>query len=388
MLSSKCTSCTRYSTGWLRQCERRGPLQEYGAGAAANLSHHVAWTSTKPLWAWHPDRAKKRVVRRQPESAPGDVSSPVHVVQPLAVQAHTLITSLTSQAGAGPDVRETFCMCQLSQLLSALFPELCRLWAHRADRLASHAGMAAGQQPPQSEQPHMPALHEDEEMAEAAAAAGAGPDQAVTADQQQTVPLQHEEEDDMEIDIMGVEEGGGAAQSVPAAGPRSPQHSPTAAGVATQLDVYDFGNEALGKGLSALPCPIVQPSGLPNGHAAQPAQQEHACACSGAPAPKQDPHMPSAAAHTAETAAQPGAQPDHVISSAKVSPNARTAKRSGSVLGGEAESASPHKAAKIIINVAPRQALKADDSGLSNALLTEFAARAGNLWRDVSSPPG
>ena len=223
-------------------------------------------------------------------------------------------------------------------------------------------------------------------------AAAAAPDQAATAEQQQAVPRQHEEEDEMEIDIMGIGEGGGPAQGVPAAGPRSPQHSTAASGVAPQPDVYDFDNDTLGQGPPALPCPTVQHSGLPNGvpigHSAQQAQPEDVRACSGAPAPREDPHMAGDAAHKSETAAQPGAQPDQAISAAEPQPTARTAKRSRSVLGGEAESDSPHKAAKILSGAAPRHALEADNISLSDALLLEVAAKAGHLWRDVSSPPG
>ena len=34
------------------------PLQEYGAGAEADLTQQKSWTSTKPVWAWRKPRAK------------------------------------------------------------------------------------------------------------------------------------------------------------------------------------------------------------------------------------------------------------------------------------------------------------------------------------------
>ena len=233
----------------------------------------------------------------------------------------------------------------------------------------------------------MDARPADKEMACTAAAADAVSDQAAAAEQQQAVPLQHEEED-MDIDIMGVAESDAPAQGLPAAGPpKSPACSTAAMGAAPQPDVYDFDNEALGPDPSARPRPPALHCGLPNEHAARQARPEHASACSDAPAPEEVQPMLSIAADTDRKAAQPVAQPDQALPPEEAQATTRTAKRSRSVFGGETEYGGARKAAKTLSGAAPLKASEADSS-LSDALLLEFAARAGQLWRSVSPLPG
>ena len=254
--------------------------------------------------------------------------------------------------------------------------EHCKLT--RADELASLAGTdgaGACQQVSQAEQQQVPARPADEEMGEAAAAA---------AKQQQTAMIQPEEEDGSDIDIMNVPEGGPAARDVPTA---EPQLCPAAeTGAAPQPDVYDFGSEASDAVQPARQCLAAQHAGLPNGHAAQHAQPRHAGACSDTPAPEQSQPLLSAIAGTDVKAAQPGSQPDQAVLAADAQATVRTTKRGRSVFGGEANADGPHKAAKTSTAATPRQVAQAETS-LSKAQMTEFAARAGNLWRDVSPLP-
>lgn len=259
----------------------------------------------------------------------------------------------------------------------------------RADRLASIASTTvACQRVPEAEQQlQVQACPADEEIANAARAAGALPEQEGAAEQQPTAPLQHDEED-MDIDIMGLAETGAPARDLPTAGqPKGPTCSIAAVAAAPQLDVYEFDSKGPDPVPSARPCPPVLQSGLPTGHSAQEAHLEHAGACLLALAPKQNQPLLSATAHTDETVAQPVAQPDQVIVPEEAPATTRTAKRSRSVFGGEAESGSQRKAAKMLSGAAPRQALETDSS-LSDAQLVEFAARAGQLWRDVRPLPG
>ena len=196
----------------------------------------------------------------------------------------------------------------------------------------------------------------------------------------------------MDIDIMGLAEGGQAAQDPPTAGPpKSPLCDTAATGAAAQPDVYDFDTEeALGTAPSARPCPAEHlsglPNGLPNGDAAQEAQPECVGACSGALAPEQQQPLLCIAGRTDESAAQPVAQPDQAAPAADAHATIRAAKRSRSVFGGEADADGPHKAAKTLCLAAPCQAAQAH-SGLNGALRKEFAASGGSLWRDVSVPP-
>ena len=240
--------------------------------------------------------------------------------------------------------------------------------------LPGTAGPGAHQQAPQAEEQQAPARPADEEMGEGAAAA---------AMQQPTATSQPEEGEDGDIDIMSVSGGGRAAQAtheVPAAEPLPLLCSTVGTGGAPQPDPYDFDSEAPDAGPSARPCPATQHSGLPNGHAAQ---QAHAGASSGAPAPEQKQPLLSATVDTDVKDAQPGAQPDQAVPAADAQATVRTSKRSRSVFGGEANLDGPHKAAKTLGMAAPRQALQAD-GGLTDAMLAEAAAKSGHLWQNVS----